>query len=253
MRPRQNATRHTEVGFVELSCVNVHGSVGTASSGAAAVTEGSKGPDEAARVVRLRFAVRDTGCGIAPDIQSTLFDRYRSIGGVGLGLYLSKRQVDLMGGRMEVQSPWQPNAQPGAQFAFTLQLPLVADPYSPAVAVDLEQRTEDARDAPPHLPAELNVLIADDSRTNRKILRTAFARHCSGDRWTITETASAEDAVRMCEMEHVQAHRATAKKVPQWNCALIPFTRHTHYSTASAFFCRKAGVLLGCICACAHI
>ena len=172
-----------------------------------AACSGPRHPNESAAAVSLHFAVRDTGCGMTPDMQATLFDRYRSIGGVGLGLYLTKRQVELMGGRMEVQSPWQlpnsqpngqPGGQPGAQFAFTLQLPLVAESSSSAVVIDMGQRVADDAEVPPRLPAELKVLIADDSRMNRKILRAAFERHCSCG-WAVTETATAEDAVQLCD------------------------------------------------------
>ena len=80
----QNAARHTAAGFVELLCANVHAEDAACS--------GLRHPNESAAAVSLHFAVRDTGCGMTPDMQATLFDRYRSIGGVGLGLYLTKRQ-----------------------------------------------------------------------------------------------------------------------------------------------------------------
>jgi signal transduction histidine kinase len=72
------------------------------------------------------MAVRDTGVGIAPEDQRRLFRAFeqldtglsRSHGGAGLGLYLSGRYAELIGGRIIVES------QPGVGSEFTLMLPL---------------------------------------------------------------------------------------------------------------------------------
>jgi signal transduction histidine kinase/CheY-like chemotaxis protein/HPt (histidine-containing phosphotransfer) domain-containing protein/PAS domain-containing protein len=143
-----NAVKFTELGEVVLSVSSEQ------------VT--SRGPDTAAGVHRLHFAVRDTGIGIPPDRVDRLFRSFsqvdssttRRYGGTGLGLAISRRLSELMGGAMWVESaPGQ-----GSTFHFTIQAkaaPAPARAYLDEVQPELQGK---------------RVLIVDDNATNRRIL-----------------------------------------------------------------------------------
>ena len=111
----------------------------------------------------LQFAVRDTGIGIAPDRIDRLFQSFsqldpsttRKHGGTGLGLVISKRLAELMGGSMEVVS----EVGTGTTFRF-----IVVVEAADAVPVDVRLHRE-------HTEVRgRRLLIVDDNETNRRIL-----------------------------------------------------------------------------------
>jgi len=113
-------------------------------------------------LVELHFEVIDTGIGIPSEKQSIIFDPFsqadgsttRKYGGTGLGLAIVTQLVEMMGGRLWVES----EAGKGSTFHFTLDLPSV-----PQEALEEgTARRERLRG--------LDVLVVDDSATNRKIL-----------------------------------------------------------------------------------
>jgi len=74
--------------------------------------------------VTLTFTVADTGCGLDANVKATLFDRYKSVGGVGLGMFLTKQLVqEVLGSRLRVESPWADDGSPGTRFSFVLKMP----------------------------------------------------------------------------------------------------------------------------------
>src|SRR3970282_2906898 len=68
--------------------------------------------EETDTAVRLKFSVRDTGVGISPEAQQRIFDSFtqadqsttRRFGGTGLGTTIAKQLVELMGGRIGLES-----------------------------------------------------------------------------------------------------------------------------------------------------
>ncbi len=113
----------------------------------------------------LHFAVRDTGIGIPPDRISKLFQPFtqadtsiaRRYGGTGLGLALCNRIVELMGGRMWVDSEGLPGK--GSTFHFII---------SARPALDWQGRPQ-MQGEQPQLRGR-RVLVVDDNPTNRRIL-----------------------------------------------------------------------------------
>ncbi len=114
------------------------------------------------------FEVVDTGAGIATEQQATIFDAFRQEGeglrqgGTGLGLTISRRFVEMMGGNIELES--RPGE--GAGFSFTLPLPAAAG----HVAGARETRMDWSKVR--HLAAGTSVraLVVDDVATNRDVL-----------------------------------------------------------------------------------
>jgi PAS domain S-box-containing protein len=110
----------------------------------------------------IRFTVRDTGVGIPEDKQAAVLDAFtqadasttRRFGGTGLGLAISRQLVELMQGKLQLES----RVGFGTTFSFSLPLSL-----APPGSHDPQQRLRQLD----HLP----VLVVDDNPTNRRILK----------------------------------------------------------------------------------
>jgi len=119
----------------------------------------------------LRFSVSDTGIGIPLDKLDAIFKSFtqvdsstsRKYGGTGLGLTISKRLVELMGGRIWVESV----ADQGTTFYFTARLRVRTETPLPA----REARTQPAPRVIAGSDREVHVLVADDSIHNRMLLQ----------------------------------------------------------------------------------
>ncbi|HEY0331602.1 MAG TPA: response regulator [Rhodopseudomonas sp.] len=107
----------------------------TAQGGVALIVEPGDSEGE------IRFVVRDTGIGIAPEAQARIFREFeqadeqiaRNYGGSGLGLSISERIVRRMGGQIALQSA----PGKGSSFEFCIALPAVAAaPAGPPLAVE---------------------------------------------------------------------------------------------------------------------
>ncbi|MEA1927224.1 MAG: response regulator, partial [Candidatus Auribacterota bacterium] len=142
---------------------------------------------EKERADMLRFTVRDTGIGIAPDKIKMIFHPFsqadssttRKYGGTGLGLAITRNLVRLMGGEIHAES----TPGRGAAFIFTVRAPAVLDIAEESLSIDISQLRGK------------RVLIVDDNQTGCRILMI-FCR-----KWGMIPSAvnSGRDALRMLE------------------------------------------------------
>ena len=133
--------------------------------------------------LELVFSVRDTGIGIEPEKQKVIFQAFsqadtstsRKFGGSGLGLTISTRLVEMMGGRIWLESePGQ-----GSCFHFTMKARIAA-------AATPTEKVE------PRALENLGVLVVDDNATNRLLLAKML------ERWKMrpAQAASAAEALQ---------------------------------------------------------
>jgi signal transduction histidine kinase/CheY-like chemotaxis protein len=127
----------------------------------------------------LRITVADSGVGVPKEKLQLIFAPFsqadtsttRKYGGTGLGLTISSRLVDMMGGRIWVES----ELGQGSQFYFTARLGIADTRVIEVGAI-----------APPEILRSVKVLVVDDNRTNRRILKGMLGR------WEMS-SSSAED------------------------------------------------------------
>ena len=138
--------------------------------------------DSNEKYAELQFAVKDTGIGIPPDRLEAVFEAFqqadssttRRFGGTGLGLAIASRLVDLLTGRIWVES----EVGQGTTFFFTCVL-------------ELQQDTQ--VDSGPDIEAlkNIRVLVVDDNETNRLILRETLGKW----QMDVTVAAGVEEAL----------------------------------------------------------
>jgi two-component system sensor histidine kinase/response regulator len=146
----------------------------------------------------VHFSVTDTGIGIPREKQALIFEPFaqadgsitRQYGGTGLGLAITMQLIDLMDGRLWVESPVQVQGSegggPGSCFHFVmpLQSAPMADALPPVAAWPVHN---------------LPVLIVDDNRTNRRILQEALFN------WQMHATAVESGRAALDEMSRAAA------------------------------------------------
>jgi len=143
----------------------------------------------------LHFIVSDTGMGIAPEKLKTIFDSFsqadtsttREFGGTGLGLTISKRLIEMMDGRIWVES----ELGAGSRFHFTARLG----------TGPTRQNTADSLIAPAILRG-VKVLIVDDNHTNRRILEGLVTR------WGMNPTVASDGEMAVAELLAARAANA---------------------------------------------
>jgi PAS domain S-box-containing protein len=162
-----NAIKFTKEGVIELGC---------------SINDGM-----------LQFYVKDTGVGIEKDGHELIFERFtqaddnirRDYGGTGLGLSICKGFVELMGGKIWVES--EPGS--GATFFFTI-------PFKTAEA----SNNQGAKDVGFSLPGkQLTILVAEDEKSNYFVLELILKKlNCN-----VLRAVNGKEAVEICRNEDV--------------------------------------------------
>jgi signal transduction histidine kinase/DNA-binding response OmpR family regulator len=142
----------------------------------------------------IEFAVADTGIGLTPEQQRRLFQSFsqadpstsRKYGGTGLGLVISRRFAQMMGGDIQLQSEF------GRGSVFTVRLPRVSGGVRPAPAR--------AAAAVSSASSPL-VLVVDDDKATRELI----ARGLQKEGFRVLAASSGEDAIRLAREKRPDA------------------------------------------------
>ncbi|MBP7062953.1 hybrid sensor histidine kinase/response regulator [Ferrovibrio sp.] len=178
-----NAVKFTETGFVAVGVTCAAGPAGAAV---------------------LRFAVRDSGPGIAAEAQARIFDRFtqedastsRHFGGAGLGLAITRRLAELLGGRIGCDS------RKGEGALFWIELPLQPAEQQAVSDGPAGARGQTIPAASEATPGAARLLCVDDNLVNRRTLQALLQPF--GFQITLVESGEAAlVAARSNRFDHV--------------------------------------------------
>ena len=189
-----------------------------------------------AQEVSLRVSVCDTGIGIAPEHQQSIFQSFsqattstsRRFGGTGLGLAISRRFIQLMGGDLQLSS----QVGQGSEFFFEITLP-VADASRVSDGLPMPRQGR---------PEVLKVLLIDDNATSLRVLQEL----CCSLGWEVDVATGGEQALALVQhpinqsrpyqvvfvdyqmpgMDGWETARLIRQREPQPPCHLIMLTAH---------------------------
>lgn len=144
--------------------------------------------------LHLVISVTDTGIGITPEDQQRIFDVFtqsegqstRKYGGTGLGLTITRRLTEMLGGKITI------NSRLGAGSTFTLSFP------------DVQCAQEPEPEPANHLRANINqlapatILVVDDVPSNRALIRCYFEQ----SHHQILEACDGQEALQMAKTHH---------------------------------------------------
>jgi signal transduction histidine kinase/ActR/RegA family two-component response regulator len=199
----------------------------------------------------VRFEVRDTGIGIAAGKLDSIFEAFtqadgshtRQFGGTGLGLTITRRLVQLMGGRLWAES------EPGQGSRFFVELAL--ERVVPPAAKEKEAPTQAPVLA---ISSGLRVLVAEDNPINQKVIGAMLRRQG----WSVTLAINGVEAcrcfgescfdlvlmdVQMPEMDGLEAARRIRAEEARRGSARTPILALTaHASQAQHEQCLAHGM-----------
>jgi signal transduction histidine kinase len=132
---------------------------------------------------QFHIDIQDTGIGMNPETLDHIFDKYtqagpdttRKYGGSGLGLTITKRLVEMMGGSITVKS----TPKKGTLFQVRLPLPLAVD-MEPVAVVSATHSLEKKSgiDTGKNETAPAYILLAEDNKINQKLVKAMLAKAC---------------------------------------------------------------------------
>jgi signal transduction histidine kinase/DNA-binding response OmpR family regulator len=186
-----------DVGTIHADLTRVRQILFNLLSNAAKFTQrGRVGLEVSPRLVQgepwIEFAVADTGIGLSPEQQRRLFQTFsqadpstsRKYGGTGLGLVISRRFAQMMGGDIHLQS------EAGRGSIFTVRLPRHASPSRPAPAP-----------LPGPLPATPLVLVVDDEKATQDLI----GRSLQKEGFRVLTAGSGQEALRLAREKRPDA------------------------------------------------